>query len=179
MENHRECIVKVDGAAIGKAKLLQGLAHAIQFETCLWWKYLKYELQVPIYVAEEGRGWQTIIINYEKHIFHRRGIGGIQNTSFNTFTFREKTNTVTQLVSDYQTISFIKHFYGKSKYWINIYIFHYPNRKIFIFCLGIIFYECFPLPWPLRMHRVILAILCNSTICIVGYSYKWFANKKK
>jgi len=27
-------------------------------------KYLKYELKVPIYVAEEGRGWQTIIIKY-------------------------------------------------------------------------------------------------------------------
>jgi len=40
------------------------------------WKYLKHELQVPIYVAEEGRGWQTIIIKYEQHIFHRRGIRG-------------------------------------------------------------------------------------------------------
>jgi len=35
-------------------------------------EYLKCELQVPILVAEEGRGWQASIIKYEQHIFHRR-----------------------------------------------------------------------------------------------------------
>jgi len=61
---------------------------------CSEWKYLKYELQLPIYVAGEGRGWQTIIIKYEQQILNRRGIRGIQNTNFNAFTLWEKTNTV-------------------------------------------------------------------------------------
>jgi len=46
------------------------------------WKYLKYEIQVAIYVAEVGRGWQTIIIKYEQHIFHLRGTRGIQKINF-------------------------------------------------------------------------------------------------
>jgi len=50
------------------------------------WKYLKHELQVLIYVAEENRGWQTIIIKYEQPIFHRRGIRGVQKFVFNEFT---------------------------------------------------------------------------------------------
>jgi len=58
------------------------------------WKYLKYELQVPIYVVEEGRSWQTIIIKYEQHIFHRQGVSEIQKIDFNAFTLWEKNNTV-------------------------------------------------------------------------------------
>jgi len=32
--------------------------------------------------AEVGRGLQTIIIKYEQHIFHRRGIRGIHKINF-------------------------------------------------------------------------------------------------
>jgi len=55
---------------------------------------------------------------------------------------------------------------------IYIYNFYYLIRRIFLSRDNI------PLPWPLRLRRDVLAILCNITSCIIGNSYKWFANKK-
>jgi len=63
-----------------------------------------------------------------------------------------------------------KWFANKKKY--------FPNYILYDLVYdGIIFHEFFRIPWPLRLRRGILAILCNITICVVGNSYKWFANK--
>jgi len=40
------------------------------------WKYLKYELQVPIYVTEVERGWQTSLLNMSNIYFTGRELDG-------------------------------------------------------------------------------------------------------
>jgi len=87
------------------------------------WKYIKYEFQVPILVAEVGRGWQTIIIKCEQHIYHRRGRRGSQKINFmSVFNKLNRLMKTYYSIREYQSTSFIKHFDGNIKV-MNKYIF--------------------------------------------------------